>query len=159
MTFVHLGWHDTIALLVSIAGAYLLALPLGWERKARSEAVVGLRLFPLVSVSACVFVILGQHLFTGENAAEQSDVLQGLMTGIGFIGAGAIVKEPGEAHGLATAAAVWSTGAIGASVAYGFWVLALALCAMSLFILEVTPRLGRTARRAARSPRGSAKES
>jgi hypothetical protein len=94
MTFVNLGAHDTIVLLLSIAAAFLLALPIGWERKTRSEAYIGLRVFPLVSVSACVYAILGQHLFTGDDSKEQSDVLQGLMTGIGFIGAGAIMKKP-----------------------------------------------------------------
>jgi putative Mg2+ transporter-C (MgtC) family protein len=143
MTFVSLSGHDLMALLASIAAAYLLALPLGWERKTRSTALVGLRVFPLVSVSSCAYVFLGQLLFTGASSNEQSDVLQGLMTGIGFVGAGAIVKERGEAHGLATAAAIWTTGAIGASVAYGYYVAAGALSLLSLFILDVMPRLGR----------------
>jgi putative Mg2+ transporter-C (MgtC) family protein len=147
MTFVNLSAHDTIVLLLSIAASYLLALPIGWERKARSEAHVGLRVFPLVSVSSCVYAILGQHLFTGTGATEQSDVLQGLMTGIGFIGAGAIMKKEEESHGVATAAAIWTTGAIGAAVAYGYLVLALAICLLSLFILQVMPRITRRARK------------
>jgi putative Mg2+ transporter-C (MgtC) family protein len=141
VTFVSLGWQETVSLILSVVASFLLALPLGWERKTRSQAYVGLRVFPLVSVSACVFGILGQYLFTGQDSPEQSDVLQGLMTGVGFIGAGAIVKERDEAHGLATAAAIWSTGAIGISVSYGYYVLAIALCALSLFILQVSPRI------------------
>ncbi|WP_373047149.1 MgtC/SapB family protein [Vulgatibacter sp.] len=126
-------------MLLAIAVSFLLALPLGWERKTVSEAVVGLRVLPLVSVSACIFVILGRLVFAGEDSTSQGYVLHGLMAGIGFIGAGAIVKDDEEAHGLATAAAVWATGAIGASVAYGYYVLAVALCAVSLFILEGVP--------------------
>lgn len=148
MRFVTLSTHDTIVLVVSIAASYLLAVPLGWERKARSTAYVGLRVFPLVSVSSCVYVFLGQHLFTGAHSAEQSDILQGLMTGIGFVGAGTILKESDQTHGVATAAAIWATGAIGASVGYGYYVLALALCALSLFILRAMPYLGRQIRRA-----------
>jgi putative Mg2+ transporter-C (MgtC) family protein len=145
MTIVNLSAHDTYVLLVSIAASYLLALPIGWERKTSSEAYVGLRVFPLVAVSSCVYVILGQHVFTGAESTQQSDVLQGLMAGIGFIGAGAIMKKEEESYGVATAAGIWTTGAIGAAVAYGYFVIAVALCVLSLFILHVMPRLGRRA--------------
>jgi putative Mg2+ transporter-C (MgtC) family protein len=148
MRFVALSAADTVVLVVSIAASYLLALPLGGERKARSTAYVGLRVFPLVSVSSCVYVFLGQHLFTGSHSAEQSDILQGLMTGIGFIGAGMILKGSDETHGVATAAAIWVTGAIGASSGYGYYTLAVALCVLSLFILWAMPYLGRRIRRA-----------
>jgi putative Mg2+ transporter-C (MgtC) family protein len=141
MTIVNLSSHDMMVLLVSLAASYLLALPVGWERKAGSEAHVGLRVFPLVSVSSCAYVFLGQQIFTGADSTEQSDVLQGLMTGIGFVGAGAILKERGESHGVATAAAIWTTGGIGASVAYGYFVIAVTLAALSLFILAVMPRI------------------
>jgi len=143
MTIVNLSGRDLIVLLVSLLASYLLALPLGWERKGKSEAHVGLRLFPLVAVSSCAYLFLGQQLFTGANAKEQSDVLQGLMTGIGFVGAGAIVKGRGEAHGIATAAAIWTTGGIGASIAYGYYAVAGAICVLSLFILDIMPRLAR----------------
>jgi putative Mg2+ transporter-C (MgtC) family protein len=155
MTVVNLSGHDLLVLLVSIAASYLLALPLGWERKTQSQAYVGLRVFPLVAVSSCAYVFLGQHLFTGASAKEQSDVLQGLMTGIGFVGAGAIMKEHGEAHGVATAAAIWTTGAIGASVAYGYHVIAAALCVVSLFILDIMPRLMGSARTRTDSDQGA----
>lgn len=143
MTFVSLGAHETIVLLLSIGASYLLALPLGWERKKSSEAFVGVRVFPLVAVSSCVYVFLGQHLFTGADSNEQSDILQGLMTGIGFIGAGAIMKRGGHSYGVATAAAIWTTGAIGAAVAYGYLTIAVVLCLLSLFILDVMPRIRR----------------
>lgn len=158
MRFATLSTHDTLVLVVSIAASYLLAIPLGWERKARSTAYVGLRVFPLVSVSSCVYVFLGQHLFTGAHSGEQSDILQGLMTGMGFIGAGTILKESDETHGVATAAAIWATGAIGASVGYGYYVLALTLCALSLFILWAMPHLGRQIRRVVRGADESARE-
>lgn len=143
MDFVNLSGHEMLTFLVSLAGSYVLALPLGWERKADSEANIGLRVFPLVSVSSCAYLYLGQHLFTGGSISEQSDILQGLMTGIGFIGAGAIMKERGETHGVATAAAIWTTGGIGAAVAYGYYVIAAALCILSLFILGIVPRIER----------------
>jgi putative Mg2+ transporter-C (MgtC) family protein len=135
-------------LLLLIGVSYLLALPIGWERKTSSEADVGLRVFPLVSVSSCVWAILGQQLFAGGDAHEQSNVLQGLMTGIGFIGAGAILKTDDETHGVATAAAIWTTGAMGAAVAYGYLLVAVLLCLVCLFILHALPRLARRTRKA-----------
>jgi putative Mg2+ transporter-C (MgtC) family protein len=107
--------------------------------------------FPLIAVGSCVYVFLGQQLFTGAASNEQADMLQGLMTGIGFVGAGAIIKGRDEVHGVATAAAIWTTGAIGASVAYGFYILAFTLCLMSLFILDMTRRIRRRVRAATES--------
>ena len=156
MTIVHLTGHEMIELLLSLAASYLLAWPLGWGRKDESEPNIGLRVFPLVSVSSCAYLFLGQRLFTGASSGEQSDVLQGLMTGIGFVGAGAIIKERGEARGVATAAAIWTTGGIGASVAYGYYAVAAVLCVLSLFILAITPRFARRARRESGSERGHA---
>ena len=145
MKFEILSSHELLRLTVGVIASYLLALPVGWERKRHSHAYVGLRVFPLVSVTACVYVFLGQQLFTGEYSSEQSDVLQGLMTGIGFIGAGAIIKQSGDVRGVATAAAVWTTGGIGAAVAYGYYPLAVTLSAINLIILDVTWRLARRA--------------
>jgi putative Mg2+ transporter-C (MgtC) family protein len=136
---------ELLRLLVAIVLSCALALPLGWERKRHSHADVGLRVFPLVAVGACVYVFIGQQVFSGEHRDEQADMLQGLMTGIGFVGAGAIIKHSGGVSGLATAAAIWTTGAIGAAVAYGFYALAVVLALVNLFILALTRRLKRRA--------------
>jgi putative Mg2+ transporter-C (MgtC) family protein len=145
MTF---AWPDAkqfLELLASIAFACVLSFPLGWERKRHSHADVGLRVFPLVAVGAVVYVFVGQQVFTGEQRDEQADILQGLMTGIGFVGAGAIIKHSGSVSGLATAAAIWTTGATGAAVAYGFYALAIVLSLLNVLILAVTRRLKRGA--------------
>jgi putative Mg2+ transporter-C (MgtC) family protein len=136
---------ELLRLLVAIVLSCALALPLGWERKRHSHADVGLRVFPLVAVGACVYVFIGQQVFSGEYRDEQADMLQGLMTGIGFVGAGAIIKHSGGVSGLATAAAIWTTGAIGAAVAYGFYALAVMLTLVNLVILALTRKLKRRA--------------
>jgi putative Mg2+ transporter-C (MgtC) family protein len=143
MTFQSIGVDELLRLVVSIALSCVLAFPLGWERKRHSHADVGLRVFPLVAVGACVYVFVAQQVLSGERRGEQADVLQGLMTGIGFVGAGAIIKHSGSVTGLATAAALWTTGAIGAAVAYGFYALATVLSLMNLFILAITQKLKR----------------
>jgi putative Mg2+ transporter-C (MgtC) family protein len=143
MMFQSIGVDELLRLVVSIALSCVLAFPLGWERKRHSHADIGLRVFPLVAVGACVYVFVAQQVLTGDRRHEQADVLQGLMTGIGFVGAGAIIKHSGSVTGLATAAALWTTGAIGAAVAYGFYALAIVLSLMNLFILAITQRLKR----------------
>lgn len=144
-----LSTRELVRLVLSLVASYVVALPIGWERKRYSHSYVGLRVFPLLSLASCAYVFLGQYLFTGENLNEQADVLQGLMTGIGFVGAGAILKEKTEVHGVSTAAAVWSTGAIGAAIAYGYFAIAISVCLLDLFILDLTERLRRRVRRRA----------
>lgn len=143
MTIASLGANQLLGLLTSIALSCVLAFPLGWERKRHSHADVGLRVFPLVAVGACVYVFVGQQVLVGDHGNEQADILQGLMTGIGFVGGGAIIKHSGSVSGLATAAAIWTTGAIGAAVGYHFYALAVVLTLVNLFILAVSRRLKR----------------
>ena len=130
-----LGWEQALLRLVV---AFALGLPIGWEREHRAFSP-GLRIFPLVGVGACEFLLVGQHAF-GHNSEAEARILQGLLGGIGFIGGGAILKgrKVEEVHGLSTAVAIWITAGIGASIAYGlFWMAAflslLTLASLRLF--------------------------
>jgi putative Mg2+ transporter-C (MgtC) family protein len=133
--------------VVALGAAYVLALPLAWEREEETGAPAGLRTVPLVSVGACAYVLISRYLyeqgvFTADGLAR---TLRALMTGIGFIGGGAIVKGARDVRGIATGAAVWNTGAIGASVAHGLYLVALVLGLVNVLIFEVTRRLSRSA--------------
>jgi putative Mg2+ transporter-C (MgtC) family protein len=114
-------------ILLRMAAAYALALPIGWQRE-RSSRGLGLRTFPLVALASCAYALLALEIADGDPNAT-SRVLAGLMTGIGFIGGGAILKRTAasEIHGTSTAAGVWGTGAIGAAAALGRWELAVAV--------------------------------
>jgi putative Mg2+ transporter-C (MgtC) family protein len=94
--------------------AYLLALPIAWDREI-SERTAGLRTFPLVAVAACAYMLTGYEVLDSSEAHAR--VMEGLITGIGFIGGGAILKDSGSVRGTATAASLWGTGAIGLAVA------------------------------------------
>lgn len=120
-----IDWSELGMMFLKVGGAFVLALPIGWERE-HSDRGLGLRTFPLVAMASTVYLLLAEEVFVGYPEA-QARVLQGLVTGIGFIGAGAILKQRGSetVHGTSTAAAVWATGALGASVAYGRWDIAL----------------------------------
>ncbi|NIP57196.1 MAG: MgtC/SapB family protein [Gemmatimonadetes bacterium] len=120
--------------------AFAFAFPIGWERHARGRPA-GLRTFPIVALASCAFALLGQGAFPDDPGA-QARILQGLMTGIGFIGGGAIVKEmsgeerEGTVTGIATAASIWNTGAIGAAVSYRRFEVAFVLSAVNFLILR-----------------------
>lgn len=127
MGWIAIEWAEGLTISVRLLGAYLLALPIGFEREA-SERTMGLRTFPLVGFSSAAYLVLAHRLFDPDPNA-QARVLAGLVTGIGFIGAGAILKLRGgdSVHGTATAASVWTTGAIGAAMAYGEYLIAILL--------------------------------
>ncbi len=112
-------WNTEEALshLVVLAVAYALALPIGWNRE-RQERSAGVRTFPLVATAACGYVMIAIEVLGIESEA-QARILEGLITGIGFIGGGAILKQGDRARGTATAASLWATGAMGAAVGYG----------------------------------------
>ena len=121
--------------LVALAVAYLLALPIGWNRE-REERSAGLRTFPLVSMAACGFVMIAIEVL-GVTSEQHSRILEGLITGIGFVGGGAILKQGDRARGTATAASLWATGAMGAAVGYGQLDIAVILSLATVFTLVV----------------------
>jgi putative Mg2+ transporter-C (MgtC) family protein len=117
-----------------------LALPFmtAWERESSSRSA-GLRTFPLVSMAACTFTILATSLFDDQRA--QANIIAGIITGIGFIGGGAILKSSSEVSGTSTAAAIWSTGAVGIAVGLGRIEIAIALSIMTFATLTLIGRV------------------
>jgi putative Mg2+ transporter-C (MgtC) family protein len=111
--------------VVRVVVAAMLGALLGWERERAGKAA-GLRTHMLVALGAALFVLFPAE--AGMDIADLSRVIQGVATGIGFIGAGTILKRPESEHveGLTTAASIWLTGAIGMSVGAGqLWLSAL----------------------------------
>lgn len=122
--------------LLTIGIAALLALPVGWDRE-RASRTMGLRTFPLVAVASCGYVLIARSVLGSESDAAHARIIQGLMTGIGFLGGGAILKHDDRVKGTATAASIWSTAAIGAAVAYGRPDVALILSAVNFVALRL----------------------
>jgi putative Mg2+ transporter-C (MgtC) family protein len=116
--------------LGALAFAYVLALPIGWDRE-REERSAGLRTFPLVAIASCGFVQAAESLLANSPEA-QARIIEGLITGIGFIGGGAIIKQSGAVQGTATAAGLWATGAVGAAVGLGSYDVALVITAFTI---------------------------
>jgi len=121
-------WKDLAKVLV----AFVLTAVIGWDRE-REEHTTGVRTFPIVGMASCGYLLIMGPL---GSSADFSRVLQGLITGIGFVGAGAILKDGSTVRGTATAASVWNAGAIGASVALDHYGIAIALALLNLFTLR-----------------------
>ncbi len=129
--------------LAALMTAYLLAIPIGWNRE-REERSAGLRTFPLVAVATCGFVQAAETLVASSPEA-MARIIEGLITGMGFIGGGAILRQADSVKGTATAASLWVTGAIGAAVGLGSYDVALILAGatvVTLWIMEPLKRLG-----------------
>jgi putative Mg2+ transporter-C (MgtC) family protein len=90
-------------------------------------------------MAACTFTILAMSIFNDQDA--QSKVIAGIVTGIGFIGGGAILKDSSQVSGTSTAAAIWSTGAIGIAVGLERIEIAIALSIMTFATLKVIGRV------------------
>src|SRR3546814_8893670 len=91
------SWEESFSHIVSLALAYALALPVGWNRE-KDERSAGIRTFPLVAIASCGFVLVGIAIL-GRTSPAQARLLEGLITGVGFIGGGAILKHAGKASG------------------------------------------------------------
>ena len=110
-----MSWEEAWVEFVQLLIAWVLTLPVAWDRERESRSA-GLRTFPLVAVAACGYTLVGISVLDTTDA--EARVLQGLITGIGFIGGGAILKSRGSVMGTATAARIWNTGLIGVAVAF-----------------------------------------
>jgi len=121
--------------IIALAIAYILALPIGWNREAE-ERSAGLRTFPLVAIASCGLVQAAETL-TADNPEAMARIIEGLITGMGFIGGGAILRLKDSVQGTATAASLWVTGAIGISVGLGVYDVALILAVITVATLRM----------------------
>ena len=126
-------WTMVLRHSIELTLAYAFAIPIAWDRETR-ERTAGLRTFPLVAVAACAYMIIGYQVL--DSSGAEARVIQGLMTGMGFIGGGAILKHGGKVQGTATAASLWATGAIGLAVASHRFEIAVLISAATFLTLR-----------------------
>lgn len=119
--------------IIIITVAYIISLPIAWDREKETRSA-GLRTFPLVAMATCGFALLGISLF--DNTDSSARILQGLITGIGFIGGGAILKNHNSVNGTATAASLWCVGLIGIATAYGKLEIAIIISIIAFITLR-----------------------
>jgi len=129
------GSFNIIPHLTALVFAYVLAFPIGWDRE-KSERSAGLRTFPLVAIASCGFIQATETLIHG-NPEATARIVEGLITGMGFIGGGAILVVKSSVRGTATAASLWATGAIGTAVGLGAYDIAVVLSVMTFLTLRL----------------------
>jgi putative Mg2+ transporter-C (MgtC) family protein len=137
-SFFEIDWYQVSYNLWHLGVAYVLALPVALDREAASRSA-GLRTFPLVAIAACGYTLVGFSLL--ESTDAEARVLQGVITGIGFIGGGAILKSRGSVTGTATAASIWTTGLIGIAVAADRYEIAVLLSLLTFLTLKAGKKI------------------
>ncbi|MDS1140555.1 MgtC/SapB family protein [Pusillimonas sp. SM2304] len=131
---------EATRVILRLGMAILLGAAIGYERERRGKAA-GLRTHMLVSLGSAIFVLV--PLQTGMAVPDMSRVLQGVIAGIGFLGAGAILKvSSGDTiKGLTTAASIWVAAGIGIAAGMGRETTAMLSTLAALFILVIVRRL------------------
>ena len=136
-----------LIVIFSLFGALLLGLLVGYERSYRGRAA-GMRTYGLVCMASAALTIIagypgdwyGGHVAVGLGA-DPTRIIQGIVTGIGFLGAGVIMKEGFNISGLTTAASIWAASVIGVLVGVGFYLSAMLLALMSAICMIWVPKV------------------
>lgn len=133
---------EIVRVILRLLVAASLGGILGYEREHHGKSA-GIRTHMLVAIGAALFVLIPQQ--SGLAQSDISRVLQGLVAGVGFLGAGTIVKGNSEeqVHGLTTAAGIWLTAAIGVAAGLGRESTAILSTALALIVLSMIPKITR----------------
>ena len=138
---------SNLIVLLNLIGALLLGLLVGYERSYRGRAA-GMRTYGLVCMASAGLTVIcayphmwfGTH-WGGQAMTDPTRVFQGIVTGIGFLGAGVIMREGFNISGLTTAASIWSSSVIGIMIGVGFYGAAIALALLSMSCMMWVSRL------------------
>jgi len=135
--------HDELVIVGRLAGALVIGAMIGFERTFHGRPA-GFRTHALVCLASALLMLVTVyqlHWMTevplDTIRADPTRMAQGIMTGIGFLGAGVIFKEGLTVRGLTTAASIWITAAIGILVGIGFWYAAILGAAATLIVLAL----------------------
>lgn len=130
----------TVVAGVRLGMAALLGAVIGWEREQKGRAA-GLKTHLLVSIGSALFILA--PTLAGIPGGENTRVMQGIVSGIGLLGAGAILRnrQGTQVEGLTTAASVWMTAAIGMTAGMGLELLAILATAMTWLVVAALPKL------------------
>lgn len=138
-------WSILIRLLLTI----LISGSIGLERSSRRQAA-GLRTYILVGLGASVIMITNQFLLEAFNNGDPARLGAGVLSGIGFLGAGTIMfTSKSQVKGLTTAAGLWATACIGLCIGCGFYTISIIVFAIIITVLHFLPKIekGLTSRR------------
>ncbi|MGB5960688.1 MAG: MgtC/SapB family protein [Coleofasciculaceae cyanobacterium] len=143
---VFISSDNWLGLIIRLTLALLVGGVIGWNRQVEDKPA-GLRTHMLVSLGAALFVLIPLMVSTSTDSISRA--IQGVATGVGFLGAGEILHQPREksgkpnVKGLTSAATIWLTAALGMIAGCGFWQLSLLSTLMTLFILTIAKKFER----------------
>src|SRR5450830_717964 len=138
----HAELATNAVILLNLLGALALGLMVGYERSYHGRAA-GMRTYGLVCMASAALTVIGGypanwfggHVSQYLISSDPTRIVQGIVTGIGFLGAGVIMREGFNISGLTTAASIWASSVIGILVGVGFYPAAVALAALSAIIM------------------------
>ena len=133
-------FNSTFILFGQLFLAVVLGMILGTERSVVADKQAGTRTYALVALGACLFTIISIQVTSGYLGLVSFDpmrVMAGIITGIGFLGAGVIIFKEDALQGLTTAAGLWVSAGIGAAVGFGFYAIAIFTTLLTLFVFTV----------------------
>lgn len=143
----YLAPNDWLNITFRLCIALLIGSIIGLERELRNKPA-GLRTHMLVSFGCALFTLMPLQVSTLEPSTDgMSRVIQGIATGVGFLGAGEIVRQSSQPsqelqiRGLTSAAAIWVSAALGVAAGCGLWQLGLIGAALTLLVLKVVKKL------------------
>lgn len=128
-----MDWNAEALMALRVLIAAALGAFVGWEREQHGREA-GVRTYGAVSLGACVFALISTHITGGNNPHV---IAAGVVTGVGFLGAGVIMKDNGSIVGLTTAATLWATASIGLAVGYGMYILAMLVAFLVFGLLSL----------------------
>lgn len=114
-----MDWNTEIMMAARVIIAAILGALIGWEREAHGHEA-GVRTYAAVALGACTFGLISSH---ADSGADPTRIAAQVVTGIGFLGAGVILRDRGHVTGLTTAATLWATAAVGLALVYGLYIL------------------------------------
>jgi putative Mg2+ transporter-C (MgtC) family protein len=137
-----MDWHVELRLTIDLVIAALLGAIIGLERE-RHVGLAGIRTHAAVALGACLFGFISFNI-TGPSdpnrvvgLADPSRIAAQIVSGIGFLGAGVILRDRGRIRGLTTAASVWATASIGLGIANKMYILSVASTVIILLLLSL----------------------
>ncbi|MGO8955346.1 MAG: MgtC/SapB family protein [Rhodomicrobium sp.] len=136
---------DSMDIVLRLTAATLVGSAIGLDRDLRGKPT-GVRTMGIVALGSALIVMASQYPAYTVDQAAASRVMQGIVTGIGFLGAGVILRNPGggRIHGLTTAAAIWLTACMGCACGAGAWFLVLTSGVLVAAVLAFGKRLEQT---------------
>ena len=133
----------TISSVYKLVLSMALGAVIGYERKRKGQ-IAGVRTFSLIAMGATLAMILSIYVpqdYLGLKNGDPGRIAAQVVSGIGFLGAGAIIQMKGSVRGLTTAAGIWMVAALGLTVGVGMYVIATVATLLILFILWVLERI------------------